>query len=168
MKPEEKAAVDSMDALLDRNLDGVEDLPEYLDKVPMGFYKLRVTKCERKPVEVSKEKGSQEKIMAPVTNIEFEVMECLELADTSKNAIEDGAKPKSRFNVSIFWNRDVEKAAAAFKAMFKDVAKAQGWQTLLEIEQKIAGSEIGAQVKSVEDKDKDGKYYHRVSNAQLA
>lgn len=168
MKEAEKVAMESLDSILDSNLEDVEDLPEYIDQVPAGYYKMKITKCERKTAEVAKEEGSSEKVTVPVTQVEFEIVECLELADTSKDKDAEGAKPTNRFNVSFFWHKDIEKTKSAFKTLFSEIAPTQGWQNLLDIERGAKGLEVAAKVKSVADKKKDDRYYHRVSNMTLA
>lgn len=163
MTEKNQAVVDSLEMLLDKNLADVEDLPEYLDNVPNGFYKLLIVDIERKSVEVSKEKGSTDKVDAPVIQFIFEILECVELEDKTKEA----PKEKARFNESFFLHNKPELTIASIKAKYKDIATSLNIDNMLALINVLKGMSIGAKVKTVTDKNKEGTYYIRVSNAQV-
>lgn len=156
-------AANLLDELLDKQLSDVEDLPEYLDQIANGFYKVKMVEVEKKTVEV-KQEGTDVKLKAPVVQFVYEIMECLELQDPSKKA----PNPTDRFNESVFFHKDKEKAAAVIKAKFGDMSAAQGWVTVLDIINGIKGLEFTCNIKTTADKDKADKFYLRVTNCQLA
>lgn len=155
--------IDLLDALLDKNLEDVEDLPEYLDRVANGFYKLKIVEVQRKTVETT-DKDTKAKVDAPIIQFVFEVVECMELEDAAKEAPKVGA----RFNESVWFNKDVDKAAAVIKLKFKEVAEAWGASNLKELVNQLQGAEIAALVKTTADREKEDKFYIRVSNCRLA
>lgn len=161
-KEVDQASIDAISMLLDKNLADVADLPEYLDRVPNGFYHLKVVEVESKGVEIAKEKGSSEKIMAPVIQMVFEIVECKELEDESK----EKPKPGGRFNESFFLHNEPEKAIESIKAKYKEVAEKLKIENVLVLVQTLKGMDIFAKVKTVADKKKEDTFYIRVSNAQ--
>lgn len=168
-KEEAQLALEELNMLLDKNLEDVADLPEYLDKIPPGFYKLTILEAEFKSVEVPKEKGSQEKISAPVLQFVYEVKECLELQneeDRGKLPKMDGTTPP-RINESIFFHTNKETATSAVKTKFKEIAEQLKIGNLLELVRSLKGLDIGATVKCVEDNKKEDKFYIRVSNCRM-
>lgn len=166
MNPKQETSqedIDVMNALLDKNLADIEDLPEYLDRIGNGFYKLKFVSHEKKGVEIDgEEKGT--KIKVPVIQFVIEIKQVIELED------KDGTPPKegSRFNVSFFFNKDPEKGVAALKAMFSaEMAAALNTTSLLQLVDKTDGLEVAASVKCKADKKKDDKFYISVRGCQL-
>lgn len=163
-KEQDQATIDALEMLLDKNLADVEDLPEYADRVANGFYHLKLYAFEKKSVEIAKEKGSSEKIQAPVLQSQFEIVECKELEDSTQEA----PKPGVRFNESFFLHNEPDLAIASIKAKYKEVAEKLKIENVLALVNTLnQGVEILAKVKTVKDKKKDDTYYIRVSNAQL-
>lgn len=163
-KEADQVTLDELDAILDKNLADVEDLPEYLDRVSNGFYKLRILTVEQKRVEIPKEEGSSEKIDAPVIQFVFEIQETLELEDA------EAPEPKAgdRFNVAIFLHKEPEKALGVLKAMFADVAASLNVANVKElIKNNLKGLDVMAKVSTKKDRKKEDKYYIRVSNCKL-
>lgn len=161
-KEQEQIGLDLLDSLLDKNLADVEDLPEYLEQCPKGFYKLLVERVERKMVEITVE-GSSTKVPAPTIQFTYVIQETLELAD----ATAEPPKPGSKFNESVFFHKDPEQAASVIKAKFEEVANSMGWANLKDLIQNLQGTVIGAQVHTNKDKKKDDKYYIQVRNAKV-
>jgi hypothetical protein len=161
-KDVEQNNLDLLDSLLDKNLSDVEDLPEYLEQCPKGFYRLLVEKVEKKIVEVSVE-GASAKVPAPTIQFTYVIEEVLELAD----ATAEPPKVGSKFNESVFFHKDADQAASVIKAKFEEVANAMGWANMKDLIQNLQGTSIGAQVQTNKDKKKDDKYYIQVRNAKV-
>lgn len=154
------AAAAALDALLDQNLSDVADLPEYLDNCPNGFYHLKMEQVERKMVEIKGEGGA--KVPAPVVQFVYSIVAALELEDQTK----EPPKPNSRFNETVFFHKDAQKANEVIKSKFKGLAESQGWNTVADIVNGLKGLEFGAIVKSKADRDKEDKWYIQVTNAR--
>lgn len=162
-KQTDQAAIEMFSSILDRTLEDVEDLPEYLDYVPTGFYKLKIIEVEKKMVEIT-DKETKAKVQAPVIQFVYEIVEALELADPDKSAPKAGG----RFNESIFFHKDKDKALSVIKSKFGEIATAWNIPNVLVLVDQLKGAEIGATVKAKKDKLDDEKFYIQVSNAKLA
>jgi hypothetical protein len=168
-KEEDNAVLDSLEGLLDKNLEDVEDLPEYLDIVPKGFYKLKVERIEHKSVEVKNSEGDG-KIKVPTIQFIYMILETMELADQAQEKVKDGSK----FSETIFFlPRDLAKGAQVIKAKFKEVAATLGVNMVNELvgnrttKGQLVGMEIAASVKTTKDPNKEDRYYHQVSNCKI-
>ena len=171
MPPEQTAteaqiAMEQLEALLDKNLDDIDDLPEYLEQCPTGFYKLHVQKVEFKSVEITP-KGQTQKIQAPAVQFTYAILEVLELKDAEKVAPEDIPKAGSLFNESIFFHSDPKKATEVIKAKFEEIGIALGIDNALALVKKLEGLAIAGAVKTKKDKNKEDTYYIQVSNCKL-
>jgi hypothetical protein len=163
-KAEDQVVLDQLDMLLDKNLSDVEDLPEYLESVPKGFYKLKVVKRESKTVEMEDPDDKSKKKKTPIIQWTYEIVEALELEDQTIEV----PKPGSRFNESIFFG-DVEKGTQVVKAKFKEIAESQGIGNVKELVEFVKeGLEVCGFVKTTKDKKKEDKYYIRVENVRMA
>src|SRR4249919_1396204 len=89
-----------LDSLLEQDLTEIADLPTY-EVPPAGFYKLRVKSVEEKMVTLRDGKGE-----APTININYEVLEALELADPSEA---EKVKENMEFGEGYMFFQDPEK-----------------------------------------------------------
>jgi len=161
---EAQVAIDLMDSLLDKNLDEVADLPEYAEQVPNGMYMLTIISKEKKVVSIQ-EKDKKEKTNAPCIQFVYEINECLELEKEEER--EKVPKAGIRFNETVFFHRDVEKANSVLKAKFGDLGPSLGVERLGEIINKLEGLKVGALVKTKKDKNKEDTYYIQATNCKL-
>lgn len=155
-----QAAAALLAGLLDTSLADVADLPTYLDYCPNGFYKLKVVSVEQKMVDMKNDSGT--KVPGPVIQFTYEILETLELEKESEKPIEG----KAQFSETIFFHKDPEKGKEVVKAKFKDVAEKVGWTTVADVIANLAGMEIGAIVKSKQDKEDKNRYYIQLTGAR--
>lgn len=161
----DQIAKDMMMNLLDRNLADVADLPEYLDKAPTGYYKLKVEDIVYKNVEIQ-EKGKTGKTDAPTVQVEYSIQGILELEDQT---IPEEKHPKlgSRFAETFFMHNDPQKAIEVIKAKYKAIAEELKIEKVSDLLEQMKGLDIGATVKSKADKNKEDRWYIQASNCVL-
>lgn len=130
-----------------RPLDAIADLPVFTCPPP-GTYKLLIEKCEEK--EISKKAALV---------VEYAIVETVELTD--KSDAEGMAKPGDKFS-EAFWFNDAEKieqTLSVLKAKFGGLATLYGTNNLLEILEKMPGTQVQAIITNRADKDDKTKFY---------
>jgi hypothetical protein len=156
---------DLFDSILDTSLDDVADLPEYADYLPTGHYKLLIADCEKKVVETTN-KETKQKEGSPVVQVTYEVVEVLELKDSTEEPL---VKPGMRFSESYWLNGDSEKKKKTLeiiKARYKELSEQFKWTNVAEIVAGLKGLTITAAIRSVPDKNDKGRFYIQTKNLQ--
>lgn len=136
----------ALSAVMARNLDSVEDLPDYVTP-PEGTYKLLVQKV-----------GPEEINDKTALKVEYCIIETIALADPEGDK-EHVCTPGNLFS-EAFWFNDpekVEKTLSVLKAKFGGLAEACGTTNLLGIMNKMEGMQVQAIITNRVVKDKETK-----------
>lgn len=140
----------SIEDLMDLSLDDLKDLPPF-EVPPVGHYKLRLSLAW-------KEVNDKQCIEA-----QFEVVETLELTDTSAQPCAAGTKFSTLFQLAN------EFGQGAFKELVKPLMEGLGLggKKVSEIVKEVQNVEIAATVKHRKDKNDKEKVYANVVNVTL-
>lgn len=151
-----------LDSLLETNLADVADLPEYIDEIPSGNYKLLISLCEKKKVEVPDKDNPGKKVKATTIQLNFTTLECIELVDPSK--MEKVPKMGGIISESVWFNKDVQQGLSVLKAKFEEIAKAQGIDNMLTLVNSLQGMTVFATIKCKANTKKEGYFFIQVTN----
>lgn len=147
--------LDDIDSLLDRNLDDIEDLPEFKTFLP-GAHKVKIT-WERKDIE--KTVDSQKK-KVPHMQLNCEYIELLEHADSKDD--EKASKAGDKCNTA--YDLTNEFAMGALKKATKTLGDHLGIQSLKEIIKATNGFEVVLVCKNRKDKNDATRFYLQVED----
>lgn len=147
--------LDDIEALLDKNLDDIDDLPEF-KTFPAGIHKCNI-KWARKDIEKTVD-GSKKKV--PHMELTLTAIETLELADQA----DQDKLPKVGDKCSTAYDLTNEFALGALKKAVKSLAEATGKQKLMEIIRETDGFEVAAVTKVRKDKNDKDKFYLQIED----
>ena len=129
----------NLDALLDMSLDDLADLPEF--KVfPAGAHKCTM------------ELTSKEINGTPAIELKLKLIETIELADPSEQAMAEGTESSVAFMLNN------ELGQGKFKAIAKILAGHFGCSTVAEVIEQSKGAEVLAVTKTRQNKEKTQTY----------
>ena len=137
-----------IEALLDMNLDDLEDLPEF-KSFPAGGYKLGVS---------LKAKTVNDK---PAVEMSLKMLEVIELADTSLEP------PKEGDESSILFFMDNEIGRGKMKEACKPIAVALNTPKLTELVEQCQDVEVMAILTTRPDKEDKDKIYQGVKELEV-
>lgn len=149
-------------ALLDQDLDSIEDLPGF-EAPPTGEYLLRM-------VSVLKQVKD-----AVCVQTEYEVLECIKQDNDADTPAKVGNKFSSLYTIKYVKSADAEKEAenvkkgkGKLKELLRGVAEATGQGNLaVLVRDVVANCVVRATVKRNQDKEDKEKFYGNVKNLVL-
>lgn len=140
-------------SVLARDLDSVEDLPNYVSPPP-GIYKLAIKGIDHKEI------NEKTTIVA-----EYIVVDCVQLADpqdeTDQVRLKEIKLGKDIMSEVFYFDKadKIETTLSVLKAKYGGLAPALGTTNLLEIITKMVGMQVQAQVTNRLDKEDKNKIY---------
>lgn len=140
-------ALDSLDSLLDKNLDDIADLPEWRI-FPAGVHKITVNWDTKEREWMDKDKNEKQKgkvVVCKVTHISTE-----EQVDKNETPLTEGAQATVEFNPYY------EQQISALKGVLKNMEATVGSNNLKELIKGTEGFEV-LMVSKVRKWKKDGK-----------
>lgn len=142
-----EAQFGALASVLARNLEDIEDLPEYVAPPP-GVYKLLIDKVEQKEINDK-----------TTLVVEYTILDCVQLND--QEDAEHQVKMGSKMSEAFYFDKpeNIEKTIQVLKAKFGGLGEALGTNNLLEIMEKIPGITVQAQITNRVDKNDKSKVY---------
>lgn len=137
----------SIEDMLDIDLANVEDAAEFITP-PVGHYRFKVEEC--KIGEVNEKQ---------VIQMQFSVMETIELADTSAKPAPEG----SIFSQTYFPGFGVQQ----FKTTFRGVAESLNTPTFRELIEALTACELVGNITNRKDKEDKTKVYAGIKDVSL-
>ncbi|PIQ00589.1 MAG: hypothetical protein COW76_09750 [Shewanella sp. CG18_big_fil_WC_8_21_14_2_50_42_11] len=131
----------TMDSLLDADLEGFEDIPEWVVP-PAGGYNITIKSIESKKINEK-----------PVVEIKVVINETLELNNPSDTEVAPGVEVSQAFFIST------PMGQGAFKKVTANIKEALGVTTIRELMEAAAGLECTAITTVRTDKKDDTKKY---------
>lgn len=146
--------LDDIEALLDKNLDDIADLPSF-DTWPKGVHKAIIA-WERKDIERTID-GNKKKV--PHMQLNMAYVETLELEDASVTKL-----PAAGDKMNTAYDLTNEFALGALKKAVKTLGETVGEQKLLAIIKATNGFEVAIVLKHRKDKTDKDKFYPQIED----
>jgi hypothetical protein len=148
---------DLLGSLLDQDLSEIAELPTY-EIPPKGYYRLHIAKVEQKTADI------KDSVAVPLIQVDYQVVECLELADETQR---EDVKPNQIFSETFFFYQDVEMTKKAIRTVYKDIGEKLKCKTLANLVESLQGLTVCAQVGHRKDKNDKDKFYAKLTNLVL-
>jgi hypothetical protein len=147
--------LDDIDALLDKNLDDIADLPSFATW-PLGIHKATIT-WARKDIE-KKPKDSDTKVKTPHMELTMVYMETLELVNQGDVLPAPGDKMNTAYDLTN------EFSMGALKKAIKTLGESIGQTSAKEIIKGTNGFEVAIVLKHRKDKIDKDKIYPQIED----